>query len=118
MPDRKVDALVIGSGVGGLCVAARLAAEGLEVLVIEKLSFLGGRFSTRNIRGFRITTGAIMVPFGERSAFHETFRLMDTPFNVRESTGGFRYRLSHRDYNPPAGSGAMTEASITCRSCC
>ena len=41
MPSRKVDALVIGSGVGGLCVAARLVAEGLKVEVIEKLDCLG-----------------------------------------------------------------------------
>jgi len=105
MPNRKVDALVIGSGVGGLCVAARLVLEGLKVSVIEKLPYLGGRFSTRNIKGFKITTGAIMVPFGERSAFHETFRLMEAPLNVREGTGGFRYRLSHGEYDPPAEGG-------------
>jgi phytoene dehydrogenase-like protein len=107
MASRKVDALVIGSGVGGLCVAARLVAEGLEVSVVEKLPYLGGRFSTRNIKGFKITTGAIMVPFGDRSAFHETFRLMESPFNVREGTGGFRYRLRHGEYDPPAEGGGL-----------
>ncbi len=105
MPKSKVDALVIGSGVGGLCVAARLVEQGLSVSVIEKLPYLGGRFSTRDIKGFKITTGAIMVPFGERSAFHETYRLMEAPFNVREGKGGFRYRLSHGEYDPPAEGG-------------
>lgn len=105
MPSRKVDALVIGSGVGGLCVAARLVAEGLSVAVIEKLDILGGRFSTRNIHGCKVTTGAIMVPFGERSAFHETFRLVNAPFDVREGQGGFRYRLSHGEYDVPTEGG-------------
>ena len=108
MPKSKVDALVIGSGVGGLCVAARLVAEGLTVSVIEKLAYLGGRFSTRNIHGCKVTTGAIMVPFGERSAFHETFHLMETPFDVREGKGGFRYRLSHGEFDvPPEGGGGL-----------
>lgn len=108
MPDRKVDALVIGSGVGGLCVGARLAEQGLKVLVIEKLAHLGGRFSTRNLHGCKVTTGAIMVPFGERSAFHETFQLMEAPFNVREGEGGFRYRLHHGEYDvPPEGGGGL-----------
>ena len=67
MTKSKVDALVIGSGVGGLCVAARLVADGMKVRVIEKLPFVGGRFSSRNFKGFEVTTGAIMVPFGDRS---------------------------------------------------
>ena len=46
-----------------------------------------------------VTTGAIMVPFGEQSAFHETFHLMETPFDVREGKGGFRYRLSHGEFD-------------------
>jgi phytoene dehydrogenase-like protein len=105
MAKRKVDALVIGSGVGGLCAAARLAAEGLKVSVVERLAALGGRCSTRGIRGCKVTTGAIMVPFGERSAFHETFRLMGATFNVREGKGGFRYRLRHGEYDAPTEGG-------------
>ena len=104
MPNRKVDALVIGSGVGGLCVAARLVAEGLKVEVVEKLGALGGRFSTRDLHGCKVTTGAIMVPFGERSALHETFQddggalqrpgrpgripVQAAPRGVRRATGG------------------------------
>lgn len=105
MAKRKVDALVIGSGVGGLCAAARLVAEGLKVSVVERLAVLGGRFSTRDIRGCRVTTGAIMVPFGERSAFHETFQRMGATFNVREGKGGFRYRLRHGEYDAPTEGG-------------
>ena len=108
MTKSKVDALVIGSGVGGLCVAARLVADGMKVRVIEKLPFVGGRFSSRNFKGFEVTTGAIMVPFGDRSSFHETFKLTEASFNVKEPVGGFRYRLAHGELDvPPQGGGGL-----------
>ncbi len=108
MKKTKVDALVIGSGVGGLCAAARLVDKGLYVRVIEKLSYIGGRFSSRTIKGFNITTGAIMVPFGKGSTFQEAFDLLGASCNVRESKGGYRYRLSHGDLEvPPEGGGGL-----------
>ncbi len=99
MKKSKVDALIIGSGVGGLCTAARLVDKGLKVVLAEKLPYVGGRFSSRNYKGFEITTGAIMVPHGNDSAFHEAFRILDAPFNIRESSGLFRFRLKHGDFD-------------------
>ncbi len=108
MKTSKVDALIIGSGVGGLCVAARLVEKGMKVRVIEKLSYLGGRFSSKTIKGFNITTGAIMVPFGDGSDFQEAFDLINAPFNVRPPQAGFRYRLSHGEHEvPPGGGGGL-----------
>jgi phytoene dehydrogenase-like protein len=43
----KFDAIVIGSGVGGMCAAARLTAAGMKVLVTEKSPYLGGRMGHR-----------------------------------------------------------------------
>ena len=107
MKTSKVDALVIGAGVGGLCTAARLVEKGVKVALVEKLPFVGGRFSTRTVKGFKITTGAMMVPFGKKSAFQEAFDLIGAHLNVREMKAGFRYRLSHGDYEVPPEGGGM-----------
>ncbi len=109
MKKSKADALIIGSGVGGLCVAARLVEKGMKVVLAEKLPFVGGRFSSRDVNGYQITTGAIMVPFGERSSFQETFDLLNATMNVRETKGAFRYRLKHGEYDAPkeGGGGLM-----------
>ena len=39
------NAIIIGSGIGGLAAAARLAVKGYEVEVIEKNSYPGGKLS-------------------------------------------------------------------------
>jgi len=107
MKKSKVDALVIGSGVGGLCTAARLAVKGLKVKVIEKLPYLGGRFSSRNYQGFQVSTGAMMVPFGVGSSFQEAFKMVDAAMNMREVESGFRFRLDHGDFDMPIRKGDL-----------
>jgi all-trans-retinol 13,14-reductase len=42
MPEKRYDAIVIGSGIGGLSCAASLATCNYKVLVLEKNRFLGG----------------------------------------------------------------------------
>jgi len=58
------DAIVIGSGVGGCCAAALLAREGLRVLLAEKRSRLGGRFSTSDHDGYLCADGGLAVQVG------------------------------------------------------
>ncbi|MFC1925816.1 phytoene desaturase family protein [Chloroflexota bacterium] len=58
----KYDVLVIGSGIGGLCTAALLAKKGYRTLVVERLPLPGGRCSTIDYKGFKITTGLIGIP--------------------------------------------------------
>jgi phytoene desaturase len=41
--EQSWDAIVIGTGFGGLALAIRLLSQGLKVLVVEKNSFIGGR---------------------------------------------------------------------------
>lgn len=64
------DAVIIGSGIGGLMTAAALARDGWHVGVFEKLSFVGGRYTEMDYRGYAVTTGA-WTSLGPRSNIGE-----------------------------------------------
>ena len=79
---RQYDAIVIGSGVGGCCIAALLAYSGRRVLLMEKRAYLGGRFSTVDRDGFLCATGGLAIQTGvvwSRSARQLAFPLGFTP---------------------------------------
>ena len=59
MEQAKYDVLVVGAGMGGLSVAALLSHAGYKTLVVEKLCPIGGRCSTIEYKGYKLTTGAI-----------------------------------------------------------
>lgn len=44
--------IVVGAGVGGVATAARLAAAGCKVTVVEKNGFSGGRCSLIHREGY------------------------------------------------------------------
>jgi phytoene dehydrogenase-like protein/NAD-dependent dihydropyrimidine dehydrogenase PreA subunit len=52
------DVVIIGSGLGGLMAGAALAQAGQSVVVFEKLSFPGGRYTELDYKGAAVTTGA------------------------------------------------------------
>ena len=52
---------VIGAGIGGLSVAALLAANGFDVTVLEKNATPGGKMSERMIDGYRFDTGPSLL---------------------------------------------------------
>ncbi len=54
---QKQKAIVIGSGIGGLGVAALLAQDGYEVQIFEKNEQVGGRMSVFEADGFRFDMG-------------------------------------------------------------
>lgn len=74
-------AIVVGGGVGGLCAAARLAARGWRVDLFERLSHLGGRWSTRDVDGFKLPTGAFLIAMDDPLA--DTFADVGADFPVR-----------------------------------
>jgi len=65
MQQQKYDVVVIGSGIGGLSTAALLAQQGYKILVVERMSRLGGRMSTDECEGFKLPTGAIAIHRGD-----------------------------------------------------
>ena len=68
-----VNAAVIGSGIGGLASALRLAAKGYRVEVFEKAAVAGGKINEIRKYGFRFDTGPSLLTFP--SLIHELFAL-------------------------------------------
>ena len=57
----EYDAIVIGSGIGGLVTATQLAAKGAKVLVLERYIIPGGSAGYFEREGYRFDVGASMI---------------------------------------------------------
>lgn len=108
--DDGFDCLVIGAGIGGLAAAARLAAAGLRPLVVEERERVGGRFSSCDVDGFRLGTGAVAVECG--GVLEETFRLVGAPFEVRRPDPGVVFRIGGKDRRFGGGWSQVFEAFV------
>ena len=65
--NEKLDAIIIGSGIGGLVTASQLAAKGARVLVLEKYIIPGGSGGSFKRKGYTFDVGASMIfGFGEK----------------------------------------------------
>ena len=63
----KLDAIIIGSGIGGLVTASQLAAKGAKVLVLEKYIIPGGSGGSFKRKGYTFDVGASMIfGFGDK----------------------------------------------------
>ncbi|GET41812.1 carotenoid isomerase [Microseira wollei] len=63
----EFDAIVIGSGIGGLVTATQLAAKGAKVLVLERYLIPGGSAGYFEREGYRFDVGASMIfGFGDK----------------------------------------------------
>ncbi|MEO1085882.1 MAG: FAD-dependent oxidoreductase, partial [Acidobacteriota bacterium] len=58
---KRVDAVVIGAGFGGLGAALRLAEGGAKVVVCETVKYPGGCASTFSHKGYRFDAGATLL---------------------------------------------------------
>ena len=75
------DAVVVGAGLGGLLAAATAADAGKSVLVVERLPYVGGRFTTVDQDGCQITTGALhLVPHGSGGPLARLLASIGQPF--------------------------------------
>ncbi|NQV10387.1 MAG: carotene isomerase [Cyanobacteria bacterium] len=67
MDRHEYDAIVIGSGIGGLVTATQLAVKGARVLVLERYLIPGGSGGSFEREGYTFDVGASMIfGFGEK----------------------------------------------------
>lgn len=76
--------VVIGSGIGGLCTAARLLNEGFDVTIIEKESTLGGKVNVKYGAGFKfdLTASILMTVKSYTDIFEECGRKYSDYFTL------------------------------------
>ena len=58
---KTFDAIIIGSGIGGLVTASQLASKGAKVLVLEKYIIPGGSGGSFKRKGYTFDVGASMI---------------------------------------------------------
>ena len=102
MTRESCDVLVIGSGIGGLSAAALLVASGYKPIIVEKSPRIGGRYSTIDHKGFKITTGAIEIEMG--GVIQKVFESVGVKMEATLSSA-FKYRIDGKDYDMPAKGG-------------
>ena len=96
--------MVIGSGLGGLAAAARLAARGYQVTVLEKLDGPGGRACVFRQDGFTFDAGPTIVtaPFLLEELWSRCGRSFRDEIDLRPLNPFYRIRFhdgSHFDYS-------------------
>lgn len=104
MTDSRLDfdALIIGSGAGGICAAARLSHLGYRTLVVESRERIGGRASTRLVDGFLCNTGALVIELD--GAVAHTYRDLGIPLRLYEpGKAATVLRVGKRDINITEG---------------
>ena len=82
MKDR-VDVVVIGSGIGGLCCAALCARAGREVLVLEAHTQPGGAAHGFQRQGYHFESGPSLwsgLTVGPAQSFGSVLRALDQPW--------------------------------------
>ena len=81
----EYDIIIIGGGIGGLLTAANLVQKGIvngqNICLIERLGFLGGRFTSIPNNGYEISTGALhLLPHGNSGPMGKMLnRLINQP---------------------------------------
>jgi len=102
---KSCDVVVIGAGLGGLCVAARLSHAGYKTVVLEKMPVVGGRFPWVHYKGHLIPTGALTIYYGHKDPVLLTLKEVgaSTDFEMKALPPP-KWRIKGKDYEmPPKG---------------
>ncbi|TDC99507.1 NAD(P)/FAD-dependent oxidoreductase [Saccharopolyspora terrae] len=109
--ENEFDALVVGAGAGGLFAAARLTHLGYRTLVVERLEHVGGRASTRDIDGFKVNNGAIVIEV--EGITEETFDEVGAKFDVRRPDPPILYRIGGKNVDVTGGGWGFLLSKLT-----
>ena len=85
--------VVIGSGIGGAGCAALLARAGLDVTLLERNDFPGGKGASFEKDGFVYDTGVHAIGNGEKGPLGEINRLVGGDLQFNLITGGNRIAI-------------------------
>src|ERR1700751_444476 len=102
---RDADVIVIGGGIAGLGAAVRLKDRGLEPMVLEAESRVGGRMTTGRVNGFGIDRGVTLFGNAFRSMRALVKRLKLSPLvckgkfsvGIQDAAGCRGYRAGRFD---------------------
>jgi phytoene desaturase len=88
--------VVIGAGMGGLAAAARLAATGHQVLVLEQAVTIGGKLGIWSRDGWTFDTGPslLTMPHLYRELFNDTGGPLDGVLDLVRLDPSCRYRFA------------------------
>lgn len=89
---------IVGAGLGGL-LAGALLSKNHEVVVFEKLPFLGGRFTNLKYEGFQLTTGALhMIPHGNDGYLAQALRKAGANVKIINSKPDGTFLINGKEY--------------------
>lgn len=83
---KKYDAIVIGSGIGGLAAAVLLAHNGRKVAILEKNSIPGGRLTSWEKEGFNVDLGVHVISRGAKGPVYQCLEKTGVPFELSFNT--------------------------------
>lgn len=106
--DASFDAVVIGSGLGGICSAALLASRGYKTLLLERSATVGGRFSSLKHRNVMIPTGGSLIGLG--GPLEQVWTEAGAPFDVAAFQTAAYWVKDRGWLDPGSGSGQFRRA--------
>jgi phytoene dehydrogenase-like protein/ferredoxin len=106
--DEAFDAVVIGSGLGGICSAALLQSRGYRTLLLERSATIGGRFSSLKHRNVMIPTGGSLIGLG--GPLEQVWTEAGAPFDVAPFQTAAYWVKGRGWLDPGPGSGQFRRA--------